>query len=198
LTVDYGLWNAVVSTATLVIIAATAFAALRQIQHLRAQTTLAGLLKVLDTWRDPEFQRLLNYVRNELPARVREPGFLDDLDGVFDRAKHPEVAILEWYEQIGSYMKYGLLDEQIMLDVSSSSCNTNWQLLAPVIERMRRTRGDALWENFEYMAARGVLYQRANAGGSYPRGTPRLSELGGPVAYAQALRDAQAGAAEAG
>ena len=153
--VDLGIWNAIVSTVTLVVVAGAAFAALRQIRQLRAQTTLAGLLKVLDDWRDPEFQRIVAYVRNELPQKVQEPGFLDDLEHMPDQEKHPELAIGEWYEQIGSYMKHGLLDETIMLDVASSSTNTMWRSLAPVVERMRRTRGDALWENFEYMAARG-------------------------------------------
>ena len=183
MTLDYSLWNALVSTATLLVVAGAGFAALRQIRQLRAQTTLAGLLKVLDDWRDPEFQRIVAYVRNELPQKVQEPGFLDDLEHMTDQEKHPELAIGEWYEQIGSYMKHGLLDETIMLDVASSSTNTMWRSLAPVVERMRRTRGDALWENFEYMAARGVLFQRAHPNGCYPRNTPRMAELGGAHPY---------------
>jgi len=74
-----------------------------------------------------------------------------------------------------------------MLDVASSSTNTTWRSLAPVIERMRRTRGDALWGNFEYMAARGVLFQRAHPNGCYPRDTPRMAELGGAHAYGKPL-----------
>jgi len=190
LTLDYSLWNAVVSTATLLVVAGAAFAALRQIRHLRAQTTLAGLLKVLDDWRDPEFQRIVSYVRNELPQKVQDPAFLEDLDHVLDHAKHPELAVGEWFEQIGSYMKHGLLDERIMMDVASSSSNTMWQALAPVVGRMRRTRGDALWENFEYMAARGVLFQRAHPNGCYPRNTPRMAELGGAHAYGRPVESA--------
>lgn len=188
MTVDYSLWNALVSTATLLVVAGTAFAALRQIRQLRAQTTLAGLLKVLDDWRDPEFKRILRYIRNELPEKLRDPAYLAELDGRFDPEKHPELTICAWYEQIGSYMKHGLLDERIMMDVSSSSCNAVWRAVEPVIERMRVTRGDALYENFEYMAARGVLFQRAHPNGCYPADTPRLAELGGPAVYEQARR----------
>jgi hypothetical protein len=183
LTLDYSLWNALVSTATLLVVAGAAFAALRQIRQLRAQTTLAGLLKVLDDWRDPEFQRVMSYVRNELPQKVQDPAFLEELDHALDPVKHPEIAICSWYEQIGSYMKHGLLDERIMMDVASSSSNTMWHALQPVVERMRRTRGDALYENFEYMAARGVLFQRAHPNGCYPRDTPRMAEFGGAHAY---------------
>ena len=187
MTTDFALWNAVVSTVTLLVVAGAAYAALRQIRQLRAQTTLAGMLKVLDDWRDPEFQRLLSYVRHELPEKVKDPAFLEDLDHGLDQAKHPELAICSWYEQIGSYIKHGLLAESVMMDVASSSTNTSWHALEPVIERMRRTRGAALWENFEYMAVRGILFERAHPKGCYPRDTPRMAELGGAHAYGKPI-----------
>ena len=178
MTIDYGLWNAIVSTVTLLVVVATAIAALRQIRHLRAQNTLSGLLKVLDDWRDPTFQKWLHYVRMELPERTKDPSYFDDLGlGAIDRVKHPELNICDWYEQVGSYMKYGLLDERTMMDVSSSSCKAAWDSIQPVIERMRQTRGDVLYENFEYMAVRGILFSRANPNGCYPPGTPRMRDL---------------------
>jgi hypothetical protein len=197
LTLDYALWNAIVSTVTLLVVAGAAFAALRQIRQLRAQTTLAGLLKVLDDWRDPEFQRAMQYVRTELPVKLRDPEFLAELDGPIDAVKHPEIQICSWYEQIGSYMKHGLLAEQVMLDVSSSSCYGTWRDLEPVIMRMRRTRGDALYENFEYMAVRGILFQRSHPDGCYPQNTPRIAELGNPEVY-RPTRDAAEPSPEAG
>jgi hypothetical protein len=184
LTLDLSLWNAVISTATLLVVAATAIAALRQIRHLRAQNTLAGLLKILEHWRDPAFQRALHFVTADLPRLLDDPQYMADLDRPpVDRTRHLELEVCDWYEQIGSYMKYGLLDEEMLMDVSSSSCNSAWASLEPVIARMRRTRGDTLYENFEYMAARGVLFQRAHPNGCYPPDTPRLAELGGPFAY---------------
>ncbi len=187
MTTDFALWNAVVSTVTLLVVAGTAFAALRQIRHLRAQTTLAGMLKVLDDWRDPEFRRTMSYVQHELQEKLRDPAFLEEFDHITDPVKHPEISICAWFEQIGSYMKHGLLDERVMMDVASSSTNTMWHALEPVVERMRRTRSNALWENFEYMAARGVLFERAHPNGCYPRGTPRMAELGGAHAYGKAI-----------
>ncbi len=175
--VDLGLWNALLSTATLLVVAGTAVAALRQIRHLRAQNTLNGLLKVLDDWRDPAFMRDAAYVRSELPAKLQEPGFLDDFDTRVDRAKHPELNICDWYEQLGNYVKHGLLDERIMMDVSAASVGRMWDALEPVIARMRKTRGDATYENFEYLAARGVLFQRKHPAGCYPSDTPRMAAL---------------------
>jgi hypothetical protein len=185
---DFGLWNAVVSTATLLVVAGTAIAALRQIRHLRAQNTLAGLLKVLEDWRDPEFEQAIGYVRLELPAKLQEPGYLEDLDRrSIDRAKHRELVVCEWYEQLGSYLKYGLLDERIVMDVASSSSNAAWAACEPVIMRMRQTRSDALFENFEYFVARGVLFERAHPNGCYPSDTPRMADLGGAHAYGKPI-----------
>ena len=186
---DYGLWNAIVSTATLVVVAAAAIAAVRQIGHLRAQNTLQGLLKILDDWRDPTFQEWITYVRTQLPKRIAEPGFFEELDGRVDRARHPELNICDWYEQVGSYMKFGLLDERTMMDVSSGSAPSLWTAIEPVISHMRKRRGDSLYENFEYFAARGVLYARAHPNGSYPADTPRMRVL----LAKPALGDAAAG-----
>jgi hypothetical protein len=189
--VDFTVWNALVSTATLLVVAATAIAALRQIRQLRAQNTLAGLLKVLDDWRDPEFQAAWRFVRVELPDKLRDPAFVEDLDNPpIDRVKHRELVLCDWYEQVGSYMKHRLLDETIMLDVSSSSCNTAWHAVEPVITRLRSTRSNSLYENFEYMAVRGILYERAHPNGSYPRDTPRIAEIGGPAAYGKPIQRA--------
>jgi hypothetical protein len=176
--IDYGLWNAAVSTLTLLIVATTAFVGLRQVRHLRGQNTLSGVLKVLDDWRDPDFQAWLAYMRHELPKRMAEPGFFEELDrNPIERARHPELHLCDWYEQVGSFLKHGLLDERTVMDVSWSSSQGVWKALEPVIERMRRTRGDTLYENFEYFAALGVLFERAHPHGTYPATMPRMRDL---------------------
>ncbi len=182
MTIDYGMWNALVSTLTLLVVAATAFVGLRQVRHLRGQNTLNGLLKVLDDWRDPQFQSWMDYLRHELPERVKDPEFLAELDHrPIDRRRHAELHICDWYEQVGSYLKHGLLDEQTMMDVGCSSAEGIWNMVEPVIERMRRTRGDELYENFEYLVVRGVMFQRKYPHGTYPAGMPRLRDLRGPA-----------------
>ena len=188
MTIDLAFWNALVSTATLIVVATASIAAFRQIRHLRAQTSLAGFLKLIGDWRDPDFKGDLEYVLRVLPSKLAEPGYLNDLDArVIDRTKHRELNVCDWYEQIGSFMKYALIDESILLDVVSSSSNAMWGALQPVINRMRRTRGEALYENFEYLVARGVLFQRAHPHGCYPKNTPRMAQLGEPQAYGKAV-----------
>src|SRR5437764_13713589 len=44
---------------------------------------------------------------------------------------------------------------------------------------MRVTRGDSLYENFEYWAAKGRLWAKAHPGGAYPKNMPRMRDLKG-------------------
>ncbi|HEY4441059.1 MAG TPA: hypothetical protein VGN14_11440 [Candidatus Elarobacter sp.] len=177
MTIDLGLWNAVVSTVTLIVIAATAFIGLRQVRHLRGQNSLTALLQVLEDWRDPQLTAWVAYVRNELPERLKDPAYLAELEGTVDRGRHPELNVCDWYEQLGSYVKFGLLDERTTLDVACGPVVHLWERIEPCIERMRLTRGPSLYENFEYLAVRAVLYSRAHPHGTYPATTPRFSEL---------------------
>ena len=175
---DYAFWNALLSTATLLVVAVAALAAMRQLRHLRDQTGLMGQLKVLDDWRDPAFQRALDFVRLELSDRMKDPAFLAELDGPkIDRARHPELDVCDWYEQVGSFLKYSLLNEDVVLDVSSSSAPALWRMLEPTIARMRVRRGDMLYENFEYWAVKSILFARRHPHGCYPRNLPRMRDL---------------------
>jgi hypothetical protein len=177
-TIDYGLWNVVVSTITLIVIAATAFVGLRQVRHLRGQNTLSALLKVLDDWRDPQFQTWLAFIRHELPERLKDPAFLEELDHPpIDRSRHLELNLCDWYEQLGSYIKFGLLDETTVMDVACGSAPVIWDRIEPCIERIRLSRGPMVYENFEYVVVRAILYQQAHPNGTYPKSTPHLREL---------------------
>ena len=84
-----------------------------------------------------------------------------------------------WLEQIGSYLKYGLFEADVLLDVTSTSINRLWSQLTPAIERIRVTRGETLYENFEYWAASGRLWAKANPQGHYPKKMPRVRDLKG-------------------
>ena len=91
----------------------------------------------------------------------------------------PELYACDWLEQIGSYLKYRLFDANVLLDVTSTSINRLWNQLAPAIECIRVTRGDSLYENFEYWAAKGRLWARAHPQGAYPKKMPRMRDLKG-------------------
>src|SRR5438045_6219464 len=175
-------WALLINAITLLVITATACAALIQLRHLRAQNTLNAELAVLKDWNAPQFRDWRLYIAGELQTKLKDLTFLAEYDAPeVDRARHPELYACDWLEQVGSYLKYGLLDADVLLDVTSTSINRLWNQLAPTIERMRVTRGDGLYENFEYWAAKGRLWAKANPGGAYPKDMPRMRELKGGV-----------------
>jgi hypothetical protein len=173
-------WAVLINLITLLVITATAVAALVQLRHLRAQNTLNAELAVLKDWNDPQFRQWRLDIAGELQTKLKDPTFLAEYDvPEVDRTRHPELYACDWLEQIGSYLKYGLFDANVLLDVTSTSINRLWNQLTPAIERMRITRGDSLYENFEYWAARGRLWARAHPQGAYPRKMPRMRDLKG-------------------
>ena len=165
---------------TLLVIIATAMAGLIQLRHLRHQNTLNAELAVLQSWNEPQFREWRLFIGGELQTKLKDPAFLAEYDAPeVDRSRHPELYACDWMEQIGSYLKYGLFDADVLLDVTSTSINRLWNQLAPAIERMRVTRGDTLYENFEYWAATGRLWAKAHPHGGYPKNVPRMRDLKG-------------------
>jgi hypothetical protein len=173
------MWNTVFAGATFLVIAATAVAALIQLRHLRASNQISALVTILQDWQKPEMQGWLKFVHEELPVRLQDPAYLQSITaGPLDRKVHVWSHIGDYYEQLGSFIKYGLVDRQSYLDVSSYTVSGLYELLRPCIERMRAVRNNhALFENFEYLAVLGLQFSRAHPRGVYPPGLPRFNDL---------------------
>ena len=148
-------WSLFLDAVALLVIIATALAGLIQLRHLRHQNTLNAELAVLHGWNEPQFRewRLVyrrrvadQAQRSSSSRRVRRAGV--------DRARHPELYACDWMEQIGSYLKYRLVRHRRPARCTSTSINRLWNQLAPAIERMRVTRGERLYENFEVLGSR--------------------------------------------
>ncbi len=115
-------WALLLNAITLLVITATAIAGLVQLRHLRAQNTLNAELAILKDWSDPHFRDWRYYIAGELQAKLKDPAFLAEYDAPeVDRSRHPELYACDWLEQIGSYLKYGLFDADVLLDVTSTS-----------------------------------------------------------------------------
>ena len=164
--------------ATFVVITLTAVAALVQIRHLRASNQLSTMVALLQLWEGPELQRHYQYTIRELPKKLADPTFFDAITvGPLSRTEHPELLVADFWEQIGTYMKYGYLDENSWLDISSTAIWRAWDLLEPAIEARRKRSSIAAWENFEYAAVRARLWDAAHPDGNYPKDLPRMAEL---------------------
>lgn len=171
------LWNTIFAGATFVVIAATAIAAVIQLRHFRASNQMNALLTLLQVWESPEMREHYRFLFSELPKKLEDPSFRAELEGRTSRAQHPELAVADFWEQIGTYAKYGLIDEESWLDIASRTAVRTWHALEPVITIQRKRSGLMAWENFEYIAVRGQQWITSHPNGAYPRGLPRMAEM---------------------
>jgi hypothetical protein len=167
------------SAATLAVIAATAVAAIVQLRHLRASNQLSALLEILDQWNQPSLRLAYSHFISEMPAKVADPKYLKSLEssGSFDRTAYPEFLVFDLWEQLGTYAKYRLIDETMLLDIVASQVLSAWHRASPAIDAMRRRGGLAVFENFEYLAVRAEAFNKRFPGGTYPPGMLRMAQV---------------------
>ncbi|MGA8534947.1 MAG: hypothetical protein WB615_12640 [Candidatus Tumulicola sp.] len=170
--------NVLVSVATLVVVAAAAAAALIQLRHLRTSNQLAALLEIMNQWNLPAVQDALRELK-QMPGKMADPEYVTMLrtQASPDRASHPEFLALDLWEQIGTFTKHGLIEENILLDIASTQVGSAWGLAQPAIAALRERSGPATFENFEYLAVRANLWEKRYPDGSYPAGLPRFADL---------------------
>jgi len=174
------LWNTLFSAATFVVIAITAIAATIQLRHLRASNQLSAFVTMLEDWQKPDMQSWVQYVRGgELAEKLKDPAYVDSLPATrADRVLHPWLHICDYFEQLGSYVKYDLIDKSSYLDVSSTIVRSLYERIEPCIEKLREAAENvAIYENFEYLAVQSVLWIKSHPSGAYPVRVPRFKDL---------------------
>jgi hypothetical protein len=172
------------SAGTLIVIAATAAVAMVQLRHLRASNQLSALLEILDQWNQPHFQSAYTHLKRDVPRKLADDDYLRRLraPGSLDRGTFPEFLIFDFWEQVGTYAKHGLVDERIILDITASQVLGAWRQAWPVIKIARERAGPSSNENFEYLAVKALRWIRRFPDGTYPRGLPRMEEPSAPSA----------------
>ncbi len=175
-------WTTIAAVGTFVVITITAVAAFIQLHHLRASNQLSAMLKLLELEQSPALEERFHFVRTQLAAKMKDPDFLASLDEKpVDRTLHPERHVIAWFEHIGAWMKNGLIDEETYLEYASPLITRYWYLLAPTVERIRRTREPWLLEDFEYLAARAKHWLVRHPAGNYSKSTPRMGQVDPPT-----------------
>ena len=170
------LLNTFAALATLVVIAVAAVAAVIQLRHLRASNQLSALLTILHYSQDPEEQERRAYVLNDLEKRLDDAEFRRSLMRCpVDLGTHAELWVCDFFEQVGNYVKRGLIDEDAYLDTACDFVESMWEKLEPVILVMRRTRDETLYDNFEYLTARSRLWIERHPRGNYPQNTGKIA-----------------------
>jgi hypothetical protein len=132
----------------------------QQVQHLRKATQLEGTMKIFEKLAGPEQQDARRFVAIDLPAKLQDPVYRAEL-GMMTMAPqaHPEMTVLRLMEMVGTYVKHGLLDEEIIFDYWIPAIVNTWEPLQRlgVIQAHRESGGTKMWENYE------ALYERAQS-----------------------------------
>src|SRR5947209_15698469 len=146
-------WEALTAIATAftgLVIGATVIVGARQLRltrdtldHLRRATQLEGAMKILDDITQPEFREAVRFVGNELPEKMNEPAFREELKtvGLADSNRHKELIVLRTFERVGVFVKLGLLDSGIIYDFAIPVIVATWQNLEEVVAIHRQAGG---------------------------------------------------------
>ncbi|MBV9720160.1 MAG: hypothetical protein JOZ77_12645 [Candidatus Eremiobacteraeota bacterium] len=168
--------NTAFAGGTFAVISVTAVAATVQLRHLRVSNQLIALTKVIEDWQRRDLQGWLRFARHELPERLKDDAFVSSLSSP-DRTQHPEILLADYFEILGTTVKRGLTDKVLFIDAMAGPVVSAYEAVRPVLHIMRRKEGNALYENFEYLATECKLWTKRHPDGTYPKGFPRYEDV---------------------
>jgi Domain of unknown function (DUF4760) len=172
--------NTLATFGTFVVIAATAIAAIVQLRHARSSNQIAALNELRETMESADFDAANQFVMMDLSATLQEPAFRHQIapgakrsgETRALRAKMNKVA--NFYESMGMLVKAGLVDQNLVVEMWSDAIIGAWNKLAPFTAIGRRSVGDGLLENFEYLTVLSQDWLAAHPKGTYPAGVRRI------------------------
>jgi hypothetical protein len=169
--------NATAQVATLIVITATAVAAIVQLRHVRTSNEIALLTKLHDTLQSPDFVEARHFVGHSLAAMLRDPDRQASL-GIGPPPPDLRLAILlgNFYENIGMFVRLGIVDRATVCELWNGLIRDAWKGLSPMLALLRRQPVNFdIWENFEYLAMLAEDWVAQHPRGTYPAGARRLA-----------------------
>ncbi len=171
--------NTIASLATLLVIAASALAALLQLRHVRGGNQAQIFNAYSAKFDTSEFRQALDWVRCDLPKLLLEPSIVAQLANVppwWTSELAAIRAVGNFFDDVGAFVLSGIIDERVVLRfLLPTQVLEAWKSLAPVVALLRhRLHDPALWENFEYLAARSERFIKRHPHGTYPHKATRM------------------------
>jgi hypothetical protein len=168
--------NTFASVGTLIVIAATAIAALAQLRHSRGSNQIVALTECREVLESEAFAAAIVFVRRELPEKMKDPAVRAKLLAPPLSGDLRAINIVgNFFESMGSFVKHDIIDADIACDLWGGIVESSWKSLTPILAIMRRSAGPGLWENFEYLAAVSSEYLAKFPVGTYPKTTQRMA-----------------------
>jgi hypothetical protein len=170
--------TAVASLLTLLVVAASAVAALIQLRHMRGGNQITALNEIRETFESEKFRTAILYVYRELPPLYADPAVRAELVAVPLPAEYEQArTVANFFENVGLFAKRGVLDRSFTADMWGDIILTAWLRLSPMITNRRiATKTPALWDNFEFIAVICKQFKDAHPDGAYPKGVERMPQ----------------------
>jgi hypothetical protein len=172
----------------MVVVAASAFAALTQLRHMRGANQMTSMLKLRERVESHEFSESYRLALRFLSEDLEKPEMRRTILTAERLAVIPEFdpvfAVGSFFENCGGLVKNEIIDREIFCDLLSAIVIGAWKSYAPFIAHRRLVAGKALYDNFEYLAVVCADWVAAHPDGTYPAGVRRM-EL--PVTWPEAI-----------
>ena len=184
-------WESITAIGTLIsalVIAGTVVVAARQLkltlvqlEHSRKSNDLLGAMSIFAKFEDPRFVDAYHFVINGLDRRLQDETYRRELTefGSSDE-RHKELVVLRTMENVGGYVRYGLIDGDIIYDCNYPEIVGCWEGLHDVVAAHRRAFGTNFWTNYEFLYNEAKAWSRKQHGDqpdflTLPRRTSALS-----------------------
>ncbi len=147
--------TAIATSATALVIAASAAAALVQLRHMRSSNQIVALTELRERFESEAFQARLHEVVGPFQQRLQEPEFrrllvsqryvygIEDLQSV--------LTIAAFFENAGVLVKHRIIDAELFCDLWAGVVMNAWNALEQFVANRRLISGPGLYENFEYL-----------------------------------------------
>jgi hypothetical protein len=170
--------SAIASFLTLIVVAASSTAALIQLRHMRGANQIIALNEIRETFETDGFRDAVRYVYRDLPRLYEDPAARADLVASPLPTQYESArTVANFFENVGMYVKRGVLDENFTADMWGGIILTSWLRMAPMITNRRRVQKlPEIWKNFEYLAAICQRFRERHPQGCYPKTAPRMPE----------------------
>jgi len=175
------LWNTFATFGTFLVIAATAIVAMVQLRHIRCSNQIAAMNDLRETAESEELRAARQFVFTELGEKMKDLDFRYQVWNRAARTSESQAFITKistvgnFWEGVGTLVKAGLLDAELVFEVWSGHLIDDWEKLAPVTALSRRGVGSVIMENFEYLTVLAQDWDASHPNGTYPQRMRRIN-----------------------
>ncbi len=135
----------------------------QQLQQLQRATQLEGTMTIFEMLRGPQFQEVWRFVASDLEERLKDEQFRHEAERVsgVDVSVHKERFLMRTYEEIGTYVRHGLVSGEPFFEYGGAVIVEAWDRLRVLVAIIRKYGDKRLWVNFEYLHTQAKRYDEA-------------------------------------